>query len=595
MANPTKYLSAIAIAWLAGCATGTVQQSGAPRIDIDSHVVLASIARERQNVAEAADNYLVAALLSDDPGLAELATELAHEANLTELGREAAEHWQMLTPDNPRVHQYLGAFNLRSGDLDGAVVEFEQILEATKNHGPALAYLIEFLADESDSQITTAVVSQLVANYPGTPEGHYGLARLGLRSGNYQMALENAERVVELEPEWVEAQLLYARMLVITGGTEEGLALAQSIAEEQPELEVHLQYAELLLSAGRHEPARDLLDGILSDNPGLPEAVRALAFLTLTLDDLEASKGHFTDLRGQPRYRDEAFFYLGRIAETEEQALQAMRSYSRVTSGNNAVEAQLRAANLLYTSLGDPEGAVQHLREFGIANPDYSTEMLVAEMELLVQFDRDEAAMQLIAAAVAESPNNQTLQDAHAQLYISIAQRAISVDDLDTAEDTYKEGLRLYRDNRSLRYAQALLYQEQGRHRRSANALESLIRDVPDDAGLLNALGYLLTDQMDRHGEAREYLEQALALEPNNPAIIDSMGWVLFNLGEFEAALGHLERAYGLFPDAEVAAHIVDTQWALGNREQALELLQQKLAENPESRHLKELDQRLAP
>jgi tetratricopeptide (TPR) repeat protein len=595
MANPTKYLSAIAIAWLAGCATGTVQQSGAPRIDIDSHVVLASIARERQNVAEAADNYLAAALLSDDPGLAELATELAHEANLTELGREAAEHWQMLTPDNPRVHQYLGAFNLRSGDLDGAVAEFEQILEATENHGPALAYLIEFLADESDSQITTAVVSQLVANYPGTPEGHYGLARLGLRSGNYQIALENAERVVELEPEWVEAQLLYARMLVITGSTEEGLALAQSIAEEQPELEVHLQYAELLLSAGRHEPARDLLDGILSDNPGLPEAVRALAFLTLTLDDLEASKGHFTDLRGQPRYRDEAFFYLGRIAETEEQALQAMRSYSRVTSGNNAVEAQLRAANLLYTSLGDPEGAVQHLREFGIANPDYSTEMLVAEMELLVQLDRDEAAMQLIAAAVAESPNNQTLQDAHAQLYISIAQRAISVDDLDTAEDTYKEGLRLYRDNRSLRYAQALLYQEQGRHRRSANALESLIRDVPDDAGLLNALGYLLTDQMDRHGEAREYLEQALALEPNNPAIIDSMGWVLFNLGEFEAALGHLERAYGLFPDAEVAAHIVDTQWALGNREQALELLQQKLAETPESRHLKELDQRLAP
>ena len=595
MANPTKYLSAIAIAWLAGCATGTVQQSGAPRIDLDSHVVLASIAREGQNVAEAADNYLAAALLSDDPGLAELATELAHEADLTELGREAAEHWQMLTPDNPRVHQYLGAFNLRSGDLDGAVAEFEQILEATENHGPALAYLIEFLADESDSQITTAVVSQLVANYPGTPEGHYGLARLGLRSGNYQMALENAERVVELEPEWVEAQLLYARMLVITGSTEEGLALAQSIAEEQPELEVHLQYAELLLSAGRHEPARDLLDGILSDNPGLPEAVRALAFLTLTLDDLEASKGHFTDLRGQPRYRDEAFFYLGRIAETEEQALQAMRSYSRVTSGNNAVEAQLRAANLLYTSLGDPEGAAQHLREFGIANPDYSTEMLVAEMKLLVQLDRDEAAMQLIAAAVAASPNDQTLQDAHAQLYISIAQRAISVNDLDTAEDTYKEGLRLYRDNRSLRYAQALLYQEQGRHRRSANALESLIRDVPDDAGLLNALGYLLTDQMDRHGEAREYLEQALALEPNNPAIIDSMGWVLFNLGEFEAALGHLERAYGLFPDAEVAAHIVDTQWALGNRGQALELLQQKLAENPESRHLKELDQRLAP
>ena len=196
MANPIKYLSVIIIAWLAGCATGSVQQSGAPRIDLDSHVVLASIARERQNTAEAAENYLAAALLSDDPRFAELATELAHESNLTELGREAADRWQMLTPDNPRVHQFLGVFNLRSGDLVGAIAEFEQILAATDNHGPALAFIIEFLANESDPQITTAVVSQLVANYPGTPEGHYGLARLGLRSGNYQMALENAERVV---------------------------------------------------------------------------------------------------------------------------------------------------------------------------------------------------------------------------------------------------------------------------------------------------------------------------------------------------------------------------------------------------------------
>ena len=98
---------------------------------------------------------------------------------------------------------------------------------------------------------------------------------------------------------------------------------------------------------------------------------------------------------------------------------------------------------------------------------------------------------------------------------------------------------------------------------------------------------------MSRHEQALEYLTEALALEPANPAIIDSMGWVLFNLGDYEAALSLLQRAYELFPDAEVAAHIVDTQWALGNHEQALELLQQKLRENPESRHLKELDQRL--
>ncbi len=595
MTNSSKCLLAIVVTWLAGCATGGLWQSSVPRIDIDSHVVLASIAQERQDGAEAVENYLAAALLSDDPRYAELTAELAHQLSLTETGLQAAERWQELTPDNPRVHQYLGIFRLRSGDADGAVAEFEQILAATESHGPALAFLIEFMASESDTRTTTSVVSQLVAEYPDTPEGYYGLARLGLRSGDYLLALDNAELAVELEPEWVEAQLLYARLLLIAGRTEEGLELAESIAEERPELEVRLQYAELLLSTGQQEPARNLLDDILAENPGLPEAVRALAFLTLTLDDLDASKGHFTELRSQPRYRDEAFFYLGRIAESEEQALQAFRSYSRVTSGTNAVEAQLRAANLLFSELDDQEGALLHLREFGIANPDYATEILVAETEFMMQLQREAEAMQRLADAVAESPNDEVLQGAHVQLFISIAQREINRAEFDAADETLREGLREYRRNRSLRYAQALLYQEQGRNRRSANALESLVRDKPDDPGLMNALGYLLTDQMSRHEEALEYLEQALALAPNNPAIIDSMGWVLFNLGDYEAALTHLERAYELFPDPEVAAHIVDTQWALGNQEIALELLQQKLQETPDSRHLQELDQRLAP
>jgi len=594
MANPRKTLSAIVVTWLAGCATGTLQQSSNPRVDLDSHMVLAAIARERQDGREAAEHYFAAALISDNRTLAELASEISRQFNLNELGLQAAELWQTLSPNEVRVHQFLGIFRLRSGDFDGAVAEFGQLLAATENHASALAFLVELLANEADTQTTTAVMAQLIAEYPGTPEGHYGLARLGLQSGDYSLALEHAERAVELRPEWIEAQLLYARILLISGRTLEGLALAESIAEERPELEVRLQYAELLLSAGQHEPARALLDDILVQNPGLPEAVRALAFLTLTLNDLDASRGHFTELRSQPRYRDEAFFYLGRIAESENQALQAMRLYSRVIAGTNAVEAQLRAANLLSTTLGDQSGALQHLREFGIANPDYSTDMLIAETEMLLQLRRDEDAMQLLTNAVTESPNDQTLREAHVQLHVSIAQGAISREELDSAQDTLKDGLQRYRGDTSLRYARALLYQAQGRNRRSANALESLVRDQPDDAGFLNALGYLLTDQMSRHEQALEYLTEALALEPANPAIIDSMGWVLFNLGDYEAALSLLQRAYELFPDAEVAAHIVDTQWALGNHEQALELLQQKLRENPESRHLKELDQRLA-
>jgi tetratricopeptide (TPR) repeat protein len=71
------------------------------------------------------------------------------------------------------------------------------------------------------------------------------------------------------------------------------------------------------------------------------------------------------------------------------------------------------------------------------------------------------------------------------------------------------------------------------------------------------------------------------------------MGWVLFKLGDYGAALDYLERAYRLEPEAEIAAHLVDVRWQLGQRDSALELLRQSLQRDPDSRHLREVSERL--
>ena len=111
----------------------------------------------------------------------------------------------------------------------------------------------------------------------------------------------------------------------------------------------------------------------------------------------------------------------------------------------------------------------------------------------------------------------------------------------------------------------------------------------------MNALGYLLTDQFARHEEARGYIQKALAMNPDSPAIIDSMGWVLYKLGDYRSALDYLERAYRLEQDPEIAAHLVDVRWALGDREQALELLRTSLEKTPDDEHLREVSGRLTP
>src|SRR5690606_11283356 len=521
------------IACVTACA-GSPVEAQRSRAEGDTRALRGELALEAERLDEAAAHFLEAAKLEDDPSLAERATRIAYEAGFTSIGLDAATRWLDIDPEDVRAHWFAGIFETRSGRVDDAVEHFGEFVVAGQSRGgpgTPLGLVIEALVAEPDAQTGIAVVSALVERFPGTPEGHYGLARLAMRAGDFPLALENARAATELRPEWRDAQLLYARTLLVAGRTDESLELVRRLAEESDDLEVDLQYAELLLSSGRTDEAHERLTAILDENPGLPEATRALAFLAMAQEDLDEANRLFEELRYHERYRDEAFYYLGRIAETREQPRQATRAYARVTAGSHAVESQLRTASILMRSMNDPNGALRHLEEFGEANPRFRSDMLVARAQLLVQMDRAPEAMELFTDALERTPDDAALHDARAQLYIVLSDDASERDDYEEAERLLEEGLSLYPEHVSLRYSLALLLQEQGEMNRSVRVLEALVEDHPDNPVLLNALGYLLTDQFDRHDEARGYIQKALAMDPDNAAIIDSMGWVLFRLG----------------------------------------------------------------
>jgi len=115
----------------------------------------------------------------------------------------------------------------------------------------------------------------------------------------------------------------------------------------------------------------------------------------------------------------------------------------------------------------------------------------------------------------------------------------------------------------------------------------------PNNPSAFNTLGYYLADKTTRYSEAKELIDRAIELSPNDPAIIDSLGWVQFKLGMYEEAKMNLERAFELFPDHEVAAHLGEVLWVMGNREAAREIWQGALETQPESEFILTTMQRL--
>ena len=61
----------------------------------------------------------------------------------------------------------------------------------------------------------------------------------------------------------------------------------------------------------------------------------------------------------------------------------------------------------------------------------------------------------------------------------------------------------------------------------------------------------------------------AIVFAPGDPFITDSLGWVEFRLGNRAEALRILQGAYKDRPDPEIAAHLGEVLWSLGEREQA--------------------------
>ena len=127
--------------------------------------------------------------------------------------------------------------------------------------------------------------------------------------------------------------------------------------------------------------------------------------------------------------------------------------------------------------------------------------------------------------------------------------------------------------------------------------MEKLLRQVmvikPDYHHAYNALGYSLAERGIRLPEARDLIRKALEFAPDDPYITDSLGWVEFRMGNRAEALRVLDGAYKARPDPEIAAHLGEVLWTMGQRERAQAIWREGLFLGSENDTLQETLKRL--
>ena len=112
---------------------------------------------------------------------------------------------------------------------------------------------------------------------------------------------------------------------------------------------------------------------------------------------------------------------------------------------------------------------------------------------------------------------------------------------------------------RDARYQLGVIYEKTGQMTQAEAAFRALLAEKPDDAAVLNYLGYALAERGLRLDEAEAAIRRAVALEPANAAYRDSLGWVHYKQGKSSEAIVDLLKAADALPEDEtIADHLGD-------------------------------------
>lgn len=519
-------------------------------------ILLGEIAGQRGELDDAVRHLLEAAGQTQDPRLAERALRVAVFAKQPQAALQAARRWVALDDRNLEARQALAALALREGAHDEALEQLDYLLTQGGAEDPrSFEQLSGLLAREADEAAALDLMGRLAARHAGNAHAQLGHARLAAHNQEWELALAAVERALVLDPTLGQAHVLRARVRVQIGEPVAALdELAAVVAEQPDDSQLRLAYARLLVELDQVEAARAQFQILSRQEPDNPEVLFPLALLALEAEQHDDAERYLQRLLELDSHLAEAHYYLGQLAESRAEYELALDWYSRVEPGaQHWQEVQLRMAHL-EGRLDRVAEARARLQDLRARDPGAALRLFLEEGVILTRAGMHEEALAL-----------------------------------------YDRVLQVHPDNDDLLYARSLVAERLGRLDIAEADLRSILERNPDDARALNALGYTLADRTDRYQEALAYIERAHAQVPDDPAIIDSLGWVHFRLGNLELAREHLQRAYALQPDAEIAAHLGEVLWTLGEQDAARRVWEEGRGLDPDHPVLRETLERLLP
>ncbi|MBO4317561.1 MAG: tetratricopeptide repeat protein [Mailhella sp.] len=505
--------------------------------------------------------------ISPSPGADLLFEFLAMQAAMRsyDVGQTIAHADAFLAGDfAPSVVYEVGDWIMRQNCWDEALSFVARYMDKLADDAPSHMLLSEITFQrDGDADKAVRILEDFHSDHPEDSSIFMQEARLFLKAGRHKEASEALRRLPE---ELLDADAYYmmARCAVENGDSRQAAAYLKQCIEKDPDfMPAYGDLALLAENAGNYAEAVRHFKRIFDENPESNAALHAYAGLLLKAGNAQEAFGLLKDVAKPLEAAGHLCEELLEIGQ-KKQAVEFMDMFA-VLHEFEGDSPYFRAAIRFETGI-EKDRILPILAGMNEKSEYHASSQQLRIIELSEE-DRIDEAVAIASESARLYPEKTVFQEMQYRLLTGLKRYG-------EALEIIRGLLALAPENPDYRFSEAVMTEYLGDKAKALELMESLLKDDPEKADVLNFVGYSLAEEGRDLARSEELIRKALEKEPEADYIWDSLAWVLYKQNRFDEAYAAMQKALGFAeghePDSVMWDHCGDILRSLGRDQEAL-------------------------